>query len=220
MPVHLQYEIAVRNSDQTVESFEAGYQTGLWWKNGHFLYATADLLYEDLPQSLFFTDSDYVPVGHYTFYDFSLSYNTPSGRTLQFVPALEAGSFYDGAKYEVGVHTIVRQSRYLGVEVMYFLTAVRFPERDQNFNAHIARLRLQTAMNTKLSMNAFVQFSSAADLFSANVRFRYNFREGNDLWIVYNEGLNTDRAIPGDDLRLPITNERTVLVKYTYTFTL
>lgn len=220
MPVHLQYEIAIRNSNRSVESFEAGYQTGLWWKNGHFLYATADLLYEDLLESLFFSDSDYVPAGHYTFYDFSLSYNTPSGRTLQFIPDVQAGSFYDGAKYELGLHTIMRQSRYLGLEVMYFLTAVRFPDRDQDFNAHIARIRVQTAANTKLSMNAFVQFSSAADLFSANVRFRYNVREGNDFWIVYNEGLNTDRRLPGEALRLPRTNQRTVLVKYTYTFTL
>ena len=50
---------------------------------------------------------------------------------------------------------------------------------------------------------------------AANVRFRYNFREGNDLWIVYNEGLNTerDRATPV----LPVTSARTALVKYTYT---
>jgi hypothetical protein len=53
---------------------------------------------------------------------------------------------------------------------------------------------------------------------AANLRFRYNFREGNDLWIVYNEGLNTDRRreLPV----LPITEGRTVLLKYTYTFDL
>jgi len=220
MPVHLQYSIAIRKADRSVESFSAGYQTGLWWKNGHFLYATADVLYEDLPNALFFTGVDYVPAGHYTFYEWSLYYNTPSGRKTQFMPSVSAGSFYDGTKYEMGLHTIMRQSRYLGLEVIYSLTSVRFPDRDQDFNAHIARLRLQTAANTRLSMNAFVQFSSAADLFSANVRFRYNVREGNDFWIVYNEGLNTDRTRPGENLRLPLTNQRTVLVKYTYTFAL
>ena len=220
MPVHLQYNVAVRNDDQTVESFSAGYQFGLWWKNGHFAYATADVLYEDLLESLYFTSDDFVPIGNYTFYDFSLYYNTPSGRPFQVIPAISAGSFYDGSKYEAGVHTIWRQSRHLGLEVMYFLTSVRFPDRDQDFDAHIGRLRIQTALNTQFSVNAFVQYSNAADLFSANVRFRYNVREGNDFWIVYNEGLNTDRTRPGDELRLPLTNQRTVLVKYTYTLTL
>jgi hypothetical protein len=48
------------------------------------------------------------------------------------------------------------------------------------------------------------------------VRFRYNFGEGNDLWIVYNEGFNLDRerTVPV----LPWTDARSVLIKYTCTF--
>lgn len=220
MPFHIQYNAAVRNEDQSVESLDVGYQFGLWWKNGHFIYATADFRYEDLQEALHFSDVDFVPLGDYRFYDFSLSYSTPGGRALQAMPALTAGSFYDGSKYELGVHTIVRQSSHLGVELMYFLTAVRFPDRDQGFDAHIGRVRIRSAFNTALSANAFVQYSNVSDLFTANLRIRYNFREGNDFWIVYNEGLNTERTRPGDELRLPLTNQRTVLAKYTYTFSL
>ncbi len=50
-----------------------------------------------------------------------------------------------------------------------------------------------------------------------NFRFRYNPREGNDLYIVFNEGRNTYRNI--DEPRLPLYNSRSILVKYTYTFT-
>lgn len=50
-----------------------------------------------------------------------------------------------------------------------------------------------TAVNNKLSTNTFVQYNSVVDIFSANVRVRYNFKEGNDLWIVLNQGMNTDR---------------------------
>ena len=51
-----------------------------------------------------------------------------------------------------------------------------------------------------------------------NVRFRYSIREGNDLWIVYNQGLNTDRH--RSDPALLLTNDRTLLVKYAHTFSL
>ena len=46
----------------------------------------------------------------------------------------------------------------------------------------------------------------------------YNPREGNDLYLVYNEDFNTSRyqEIP----TLPIYNSRTFLIKYTYTFSL
>ena len=81
---------------------------------------------------------------------------------------------------------------------------------------HVPRVKIQMALDTKLSANAFIQYNSFADLITPNVRIRYNFREGNDLWLVYNEGLNTDRGVV--DPRLPLIDTRTVLLKYTYTF--
>ncbi len=107
-------------------------------------------------------------------------------------------------------------SRHFELSLRYGLDVVRFPDRRHRFDAHIARLRIGTAINTKFSVNAFVQTSNVSDFAAANVRIRYNFREGNDLWIVYNEGWNLDRNIGSP--RLPATDNRTVLIKYTYTF--
>lgn len=49
-----------------------------------------------------------------------------------------------------------------------------------------------------------------------NFRLRYNPREGNDLYVVFNEGLNLDRfdrtPVP------PFVNARTLVMKYSYTF--
>lgn len=45
---------------------------------------------------------------------------------------------------------------------------------------------------------------------------RFNPREGTDLYIVYNEGMNTNRH--RFDPALPVTDTRTVLVKYSTTF--
>ena len=71
-------------------------------------------------------------------------------------------------------------------------------------------------VSTYLSLTAFVQFNSAQDIVVSNLRLRYNPQEGNDLYLVYDEGFNTDREreIPA----LPVTKNRTLLVKYTYTF--
>ena len=63
----------------------------------------------------------------------------------------------------------------------------------------------------------FFQYSSNDKFGINNVRFRYNPREGNDLYIVYNEEYNThlNREIP----TLPFSEARNLIVKYTYTFT-
>jgi hypothetical protein len=96
------------------------------------------------------------------------------------------------------------------------LNVVRFPDRDQGFDSHLVRLRIQAALNTKLSLNAFMQLSNTAYYGAANVRIRYNFREGSDLWLVYNEGMNLDRY--RSNPALPLSDARTLMLKYTYTF--
>ena len=70
--------------------------------------------------------------------------------------------------------------------------------------------------STKFSATAFIQYNSAADAVIGNIRLRYNPREGNDLYIVYNEALNSNRTreIPN----LPFSSGRTILIKYSYTF--
>ena len=91
-----------------------------------------------------------------------------------------------------------------------------FKDRDEEFKFHITRLRIGTAVNRKVSTNALVQYNSTADLFSANIRFRYNFREGQDLWVVLNAGMNTDRLSYTPEL--PAIDSQSVLVKYIHTF--
>jgi hypothetical protein len=109
-------------------------------------------------------------------------------------------------------------SRHLEIGGTYRVTFIRFPEWERAFETHVGGIRIQTALNKQVSLNSFVQYNSAFDLVSTNVRFRYNFKEGSDLWVVYNEGFNVDRTreVPW----LPLTNDRTILVKYSHTFTL
>jgi len=131
------------------------------------------------------------------------------------------GTFYDGWQLRLNLEPTWNISRFVEVRGSYELNGIRFSKRDQGFDAHVFRLRTQVALNTKVSANAFVQHNSADDIVVTNLRLRYNFAEGNDLWIVYNEGLNTDRY---RDIRnrpaLPFTESRTLLLKYTHTFRL
>ncbi|NNE34725.1 MAG: hypothetical protein HKN13_05790, partial [Rhodothermales bacterium] len=94
--------------------------------------------------------------------------------------------------------------------------AIEFSDRDERFTFHLLGVKAQLALNKQLSSDIFVQYNTAADFATTNIRFRYNFREGNDLWIVFTEGLNRNRE--REFPVLPVTNNRTAIVKYTYTF--
>ncbi len=206
----------LRNADRSVESAEAGPEWEFAAKSGAGGGAEAKVQYENLLVPFALAPGVVVPAGSYTFFRVGASYHVSHTRLLQLRPRVEVGTFYDGWQATAEVAPIWYVSRHLELSGTYVFSRIRFPERDQGFDAHLARLRIGTALDTRLSVNAFIQFNSTANAVSANVRFRYNVREGNDFWIVYNEGMNTDR----DRLEptLPFTDARTVLVKYTHTF--
>jgi hypothetical protein len=206
----------LRNADRSVESAEVGPRWEFAAKSGAGGDAEVKAQYEDLLVPFELAPGVVVPVGSYTFFRVGAGYHVSHTRLFQLRPHIEVGSFYDGWQASAGVAPIWYVSPHLELSGTYVFNRIRFPDRDEGFDAHLARIRIGTAVNTKLSTNAFIQFNSTNNTVSANVRFRYNLREGNDFWIVYNEGVNTDR----DRLTppLPFTDARTVLVKYTHTF--
>ncbi|MCK4894087.1 MAG: hypothetical protein KAT07_08970, partial [Calditrichia bacterium] len=128
------------------------------------------------------------------------------------------GSFYDGDRVTFGVGPTWNIGSSLQLNAYYQFNRINLSARNQNFEAHILRLRALLMLSTKLSLSAFVQRNSANDIVIINFRLRYNPREGNDLYLVYDEGLNLDRyrEVPN----LPFRSVRTVLLKYSYTFNL
>ena len=77
---------------------------------------------------------------------------------------------------------------------------------------------MRAALNTTLSASAFLQVNSTFEAGLANVRLRYNPREGSDFYLVWNEGFNTNRL--RESPARPFTSGRALLAKYTYTFAL
>ena len=65
---------------------------------------------------------------------------------------------------------------------------------------------------------AFLQLNSVEDHVGVNLRLRYNFREGSDVWLVYDERFNTERAAADGLPELPVSEARAVRVKLTHTF--
>jgi hypothetical protein len=130
----------------------------------------------------------------------------------------ETGSYYDGQMLSVTAMPNWSLSSFLVLSGAYIYSNVDFAMREQRFLSHIARLKALLMFSTKLSLSAFIQYNTESHQIGSNIRFRYNPREGNDLWLVYNEGIHTnlEREMP----RPPRLAARTVMLKYTYTFRL
>ena len=173
-------------------------------------------IYENLTEKFVLSENAVVPAGIYRFGRYSASYNMAGEKILRTGIMIETGKFYDGWLNTITFTPSWFVSKHLELGLQYSYNQANFSERDEKLNIHITRLKIGTAVNSQISTNAFFQYNSDADLFSANVRFRYNLREGNDLWIVLNEGLNTNRLSRTPNL--PLSSAESLLVKYVHTF--
>jgi hypothetical protein len=172
---------------------------------------------EDLTDSLALGNNQaYVPEGRYPFLNLSGSYSTSSGHSISAYFSAESGSFYDGwlVSFYAWPRVNIGSGIYLGLT--YNIDYVTFPTRDAKFTNHITGLKGMLTLTTKTSLSAFIQYNTSVNKVSSNIRFRYNPREGNDFYLVYDEGLNT--SLNRESPALPITSGRTILLKYSYTF--
>ncbi|MFQ5550508.1 MAG: DUF5916 domain-containing protein, partial [Gemmatimonadales bacterium] len=183
---------AHRNGDGSIESAEISQQAELEWKNSARFQFEVKARFEDLSDTLNLPEGTFVPIGDYWFAEAQVTYNMSRNDRLRISSNATVGTFYDGWRFRAKVSPNWTLSRHLQVSGEYEANVVRFGDRNFGFTSHIGRFRTQIALDNRFSLTAFVQFSSAADLVSTNVRFRYNVREGNDLWIVYDEGVNLD----------------------------
>jgi hypothetical protein len=210
--------VIFRNPDGTVESARVKSRLDFAFKSGRYIEADVEVRTEDLRQSLDLPENTTVLPGRYTFSTAGLAYESPKGQLIRADLNTSVGMFFDGWRWENRMSLTWNPSRHVELGGTYETNLVRFPDRGQNFLAHVTRFRTQIALDKQVSANAFLQYNSAANLATLNARFRYNFGEGNDLWVVYNESFNRNRyrAAP----TLPWTDTRSLLVKYTYTFEL
>lgn len=206
----------LRNTDGTVESVSIQPQLQLELKGGTEIQVRMNGSYESVLDTFEVADGAPVTPGDYWFHEAQLQYRASRAGRIRPNITLTAGSFYDGTRVGISARPSWNLSRYLEVGAEYDFNAIRFPHRNESLDVHLARLRVQTALNIHLSLATFFQFNSAHDAANVNARLRYNFREGQDLWIVYTETVNTERFM-ADGPPLPLSQDRVLLVKYSHT---
>lgn len=217
LSIENEWRTFLRNEDGAIETALITPSFALEMKTGATLRLSTDHNYDAVLDSFNVTDNTEILPGSYWFHAATLRLRSSRGRLFRPNFTLSVGGFYDGWKWTLRAGPSWTLSSHLELRGDYEYNRVRFNDRGQGFDAHIARLRVQTALNNHLSLKAFLQYSNVSDLVSINARLRYHFSEGNDLWFVYDEGVNTQRGQPATP-RLPITDNRAILFKYTYTF--
>ncbi len=206
----------IRNSDQQLETGEVGLEWRAGPKIGGFFRFQTKLNYESILDTFYLSSDAFIPAGTYQFWDNSFFILSPFGYLVRFRLNGDFGYFYDGTRYSFSVSPTWSVSQHLELSSDFQYNAVNLPKRDQTFRATIVRLRVKYNLNTRFFMSTFAQWNSFGERITLNFRLRYNPKDGNDLYLVYNENLEygNENEMPPP----PLSRNRTILIKYTHTF--
>jgi len=206
------------NSSGILESGDFGLGTNVQTRASAWMWVDGRVFSEYLDEPFEIADDVDVPIGRHIWTGIAVGFNTPGGRALTAWGNVYTGGFYDGKRIRVTVEPTWTVSKHVALSCYYQVNDLRFDIRNQSDTIHLARLRARYALNTRLSIDLLGQYSSVDQELGANLRLRYNYREGTDLYLVLNERTSTDPL--RDDLEIPHTSGRSIVLKYTHTLSL
>ena len=209
-----------RNSDDALESGQYAFWVQWDAKAGGGGWIEPKWFRENVLTPFGIGNSITIPAGVYDFADLQIVHTMPSGRKLRTDIDFRTGTYFDGRRTQVILTPTWNVNRHFELGGDYQLSMLKFSARGQAEDLHLLRLRIRTALDARASGNAFVQYNSTTDRLDFNVRLRYAVTEGTDLWVVYNEGLDTgrDHDILQEARFVPLSVSRALIVKYTHTF--
>ncbi len=181
---------------------------GIRWKQGHFFTFFGNLRRERLTEPFEISDGVLIAPGDYHFEDFGAFFSSDGSRPLSIETSAFGGSFYDGDRLSGQFTLLFRPSKHLFSETSWSYNDIDLPAGE--FSTELIRQRISVPINPDLQINAFVQYSDAQDLTALNLRLRWIYRPGSDLFVVYNQTWDA----PGLSQLSP--RDRQLSVKWTY----
>jgi hypothetical protein len=160
-----------------------------------------------------------IPAGGYRFGDLSAAFIGGAHRSVSGTIAVRAGSYYDGTIRSVtfgtsGMNT-ARMSLLTRLSVEPTLSLVHIDRPGGPFSTTLSRARVDYGFSPLMFASGLIQYSSADRAVSTNLRFRWEYLAGSELFVVYtDERDTTDPALAPPTLVRGLKN-RAFVVKVT-----
>ena len=210
-----------RNTDHEVESGQYAFWVQWDAKAGGGGWVEPKWFRENVITPFTIGGSVNIPRGTYDFADLQLVYTMPTGRKLRTDVDFRAGTYFDGHRQQVILSPTWNVSKHLELGADYQMTRLRFGVRDEKADIHLLGLRIRTALDVaRVGQRVHPVQLDHRSTWTSTSGFATTSSEGTDLWIVYNEGLDTERAPSRFDLPAdPLSLSRALIVRYSHTFT-
>jgi len=130
-----------------------------------------------------------IPPGAYHFTDLKGTYQLGPQHRVAGTLTLAHGGFWGGEKTEVGYRGRVELSYRLSLEPGITFNFLDFPA--ERLTATLVSTRATYTFSPRVFTSALVQYNSSSNSLNGNYRFRWEYRPGSDLFVVYSDGRDT-----------------------------
>jgi hypothetical protein len=184
---HWQMDLFTRQQDGALESRYQDWHLPLNFQDGSFLEIGVNPNVEVVraPFPINTARGVRVSPGRYSFDEYFFLWNTNSAARLSVNLRYSVGDFYDGTRrgYTVGPTLRVNEQFNAGV-------SVQINDIEVSSGAFVSTLvtgRANYNFNTRMFVNALLQYNTDARQWSSNVRFNIIHRPLSDIFLVYND---------------------------------
>ena len=184
---------------------------GIEFENGDRFFAGVTDNYELLKEPFEVARGIEIPVGGYSFLNTRVVYSLGQQRVMSGGFTVERGEFFGGDKTSVGYFRgRIGLSPQLALEPSLSFNWVNLPEG--NFTAELVSTRTIYTITPRMFVSALLQFNSGSDSLGTNIRLRWEYQPGSELFVVYTD--ERDTLTP----RFPTLENRAFVIKITRLF--
>ena len=170
--------------------------------------------YELLENLFEIADGVAIPVGGYTFSDVSLSYQLGAQRRTSGSFSVQRGAFFSGDITAVGfTRGRLVLTPQLSVEPGISINWVDLPEG--SFTTNLVTTRVNYTFTPRMFFSGLLQYNSSNDTLTSNLRLRWEYQPGSELFVVYTEDRDTATL---DPRRFSQTRNHGFVVKFNKLF--
>jgi len=132
-----------------------------------------------------------IPVGGYDFSTLQVSYTAGQQRRYSGAIVYEGGPFYSGDRRSIALNGArMEVTPQFSAEPSVSVNWVDL--REGSFTTTVARLRGTYTMTPRMYVSGIVQYNSTSTSLGSNLRFRWEYRPGSEVFVVYTDDYDTE----------------------------
>ena len=200
------------DNESVLETRIFSLRTDVELENGDRLNLNAARNHEVLSEAFTLDEDEGIGVraGPYDFDHVRVSYQAGPQRPISGNFAFQQGGFFSGTRREAAWRGRVEVTTRFSLEPGVSLNWIDLPTGD--YDTSLIASRITYTLSPRSFLAGFLQYNTAANSLSTNVRFRWEYQPGSDFYVVYNS--LRDTLVPG----YPELNTQSFIVKFTRLF--